>query len=189
MTNHRLMGVLMSLLASSAPALADTLIDNVNGLQVDKAGHLQRFTGVLIGNDGKVVRLLAADERRPSGATRVDEHGRALLPGLIDAHGHVMDLGTAAITLNVTGTRSVSDLQQRLRSYAAAHPADAWIIGFGWNQELWPDRRYPTAADLDKIVSDRPISLERVDGHALVANSAAMKVAGVTSATRDPAGG
>src|SRR5438270_157500 len=73
--------------------------------------------------------------------------------------------------------------------YAAAHPSDAWLIGFGWNQEFWPDKRFPTTADLDAVVADRPVVLERVDGHALVANSAAMKAAGVTSASRSPAGG
>ena len=72
-------------------------------------------------------------------------------------------------------------MQQRLRAYAAAHPDKRWIIGFGWNQELWPDKRFPTAADLDAVVSDRPVVLERVDGHAIVANSAALKAAGVTA--------
>ena len=68
-------------------------------------------------------------------------------------------------------------------------PKRRWIIGFGWNQELWPEKRFPTAADLDAVVSDRPVVLERVDGHAIVANSAAMKAAGVTAATPAPAGG
>ena len=80
-------------------------------------------------------------------------------------------------------------MQQRLRAYAPAHPDTSWIIGFGWNQELWPDKRFPTAADLDAVVSDRPVVLERVDGHAIVVNSAALRAAGVTAATRDAAGG
>jgi predicted amidohydrolase YtcJ len=80
-------------------------------------------------------------------------------------------------------------LQQRLRIYAAAHPDARWIVGRGWNQELWPVKTFPTAADLDAAVSDRPVVLERVDGHALVANSAAMKAAGVTAATPAPPGG
>ena len=114
--------------------------------------------------------------------------GRTLLPGLIDAHGHVMDLGLVALRLDVTGTRSIAELQQRLRDYAASHKDARWIIGFGWNQELWPDRRFPTAADLDAVVSDRPVLLERVDGHAIVTNSAAMKAAGVTPQTRSAGG-
>ena len=85
-----------------------------------------------------------------------------------------MDLGLVALRLDLTGTQSIAELQQRLRDYAAANPKRcAWIIGFGWNQELWPNKRFPTAADLDAVVSDRPVVLERVDGHAIVVNSAA----------------
>src|SRR4029077_16242031 len=64
-----------------------------------------------------------------------------------------------------------------------------WIVGRGWNQELWPNKRFPTAADLDALVPNRPVVLDRVDGHAVVANSAALKAAGVTAATADPSGG
>jgi predicted amidohydrolase YtcJ len=176
-----------ALLAS--PASADTLIDNVNGMQVDAKGHVQHFTGLLIGDDGKVVRLLTAGQPRPTAAATIDEHGQMLLPGFIDAHGHVMELGRDALQLDLIGTHSVSELQQRLRDYASAHPNAKWILGAGWNQELWPDKRFPTSADLDAIVPDRPVVLERVDGHALVANSAAMRAAGVTPQTRAPAGG
>jgi predicted amidohydrolase YtcJ len=182
-----LLALVAALLAS--PAFADTLVDHANGIQVDANGSLQHFTGLLVGDDGKVVRVLRLGEARPRAAAMIDAGGRTLLPGLIDAHGHVLDLGMAALTVQLTGATSVADLQQRLRSFAAAHPQDAWIIGFGWNQELWPDKRYPTAADLDAVVSDRPVVLERVDGHAIVVNSAALKAAGVTAATADPVGG
>src|SRR3990167_9517212 len=109
---------LAALLSTAAtPALADTLIDNAKGVQVDASGKLQRFTGLLIGDDGKVVRLLAEGEARPNATTRIDAGGRALLPGLVDAHGHVMGLGTAALQLDLTGTKSIAELQQRLRDY------------------------------------------------------------------------
>lgn len=173
----------------SSPAPADTLIDHANGIQVDAAGHLQRFSGVLIGDDGKVVRLLRTGDPFPKAATRIDAQGKTLLPGFIDAHGHVMDLGFAALHLDLTDTHSLAEMQQKLRAYAAAHPEYKWIIGFGWNQEHWADKAFPTAADLDEVVSDRPVVLERVDGHAVVANSAAMKAAGVTAATKSPPGG
>jgi len=173
----------------TSPAPAETLITNANGVQADAAGHLQHFTGLLIGDDGKVEEVLNG----PPPAVRyphiIDASGRTLLPGLIDAHGHVIDLGVAALTLDLVGTQSVADLQQRLRSYATERPKDGWLIGFGWNQELWADKSYPTAAELDEIVPDRPVMLERVDGHAILVNSAAIRAAGVTAATRDPAGG
>ncbi len=178
------------LLAVAAPASATTLIDNVNGLQVDTAGRLQRFSGVVIGDDGKVVRLLAAGDPRPARADfRVDGHGRAMLPGLIDAHGHVGDLGIGTLQLDLTGTRSLAELQQRLATFGAANPAPRWIIGHGWNQELWPDKRFPTNADLDAVVPNRPVWLARVDEHAAVGNSAALREAGITAATKAPAGG
>ena len=173
----------------STTAYADTLIDHANGVQVDASGHLQHFTGLLIGDDGKVVRVLHAGDPRPKAANLVDAHGQSLLPGLIDAHGHVTDLGFAALHLNLAGSSSLAELQQRLRDYAAAHPNDAWLVGFGWNQELWPEKRFPTTADLDAVVNNRPVVLERVDGHAVVANSAAMRAAGVTAATPTPSGG
>ena len=120
----------------------------------------------------------------------MDGGGRTLLPGLIDAHGHVIELGMAAMTSSTwSGRSSVADLQQRLRDLCrCASRTTRWIIGRGWNQELWPDKRFPTAADLDAVVPDRPVVLERVDGHAVVANSAAMKAAGVTAATAAPSG-
>ena len=173
----------------AAPAAADTLIDNANGVQVDAAGKLQRFTGILIGDDGKVVRTLRKGQPRPAATVRIDAGGKTLLPGLIDAHGHVMGLGFGALQLDLTGTSSLADLQARLAAYAAANPGNGWIQGRGWNQEMWADKRFPTSADLDAIVSDRPVWLGRVDGHAGVANSAALKVAGVTAATVSPAGG
>jgi len=182
---------LLSLTAAllSSPALADTLIDHANGIQAGARGQLEHFTGLLVGDDGKVVRVIRAGESRPHAATTIDAQGRTLLPGLIDAHGHVLGLGFAALQLDLVGTSSLDDLKQRLKTYAAAHPDARWIIGRGWNQELWPDKRFPTAADLDAIVNDRPVVLQRVDGHALVVNSAAMKAAGITPATATPPGG
>src|SRR4051812_5028775 len=147
-------------------ASADSLIENVNGIQVGPDGKLQHFTAVLIDNNGKVEFTIPPGGPMPITAVGVDMHGRTMLPGLIDAHGHVMSLGRDALRLDVTGTRSIAELQQRLRDYAAAHPDQHWIIGAGWNQELWTEKRFPTAADLDAAVSDRPVVLERVDEHA-----------------------
>jgi predicted amidohydrolase YtcJ len=187
--NKLILALTVALLASAANA--DTLVDNINGIQVDANGNIQHFRGLVIGDDGKVRQVLEHPELvRLAGITgHIDEHGRTMLPGLIDAHGHVIDLGFAALRLDVTGGASLAELQQRLRDYAAAHPDVKWIQGGGWNQELWPDKRFPTAADLDAVVPDRPVVLERVDGHAIVANSAAMKAAGVTATTPAPHGG
>jgi predicted amidohydrolase YtcJ len=185
--NRLFLALLAALLPS--PAFADTLIDNARGMQVGADGRLQRFTGLLVGDDGKVVRVLAAGDARPQAGQRVDAGGRTLLPGLIDAHGHVMGQGLSAIQLDLVGTGSLQEMQERLRRYAAQNPGSGWILGRGWNQELWADKRFPTAADLDAVVADRPVWLERIDGHATIGNSAAMRAAGITAATKDPAGG
>ena len=178
---------LAALLAS--PALADTVIDNVNGIQIGADGKLQHFVGLQIGDDGKVVRTLGPLDGIAFHGERIDGGGKTLLPGLIDAHGHFMGLGFAALQLDLTGIASLADLQQRLKAYAAANPDARWIVGRGWNQESWPVKAFPTAADLEAVVRDRPVVLRRVDGHALVANSAAIRLAGVTAATSAPSGG
>ena len=184
-----LLALAAALLAS--PAWSTSVVNNVNGIQVGADGKLERFSGLVIGDDGKIVQVI------PEGAmmklsgvdTVVDGGGRTLLPGLIDAHGHVMGLGESAMQLDLVGTASLADLQARLRDYAAARPDDPGIGGRGWNQELWTDKRFPTAADLDAVVPDRPVILERVDGHAVVVNNAALKAAGVTAGTKAAAGG
>ena len=182
--------LLLAALLPSTPALADTLVRNVAGVQVAADGRIDRFTGLLVGDDGKVKRVLHGELLKLPGSTKVvDGGGRTMLPGLIDAHGHVMELGASLLQLDLSGTRSVAEMQQRLRAYAAAHPELPWIVGRGWNQEQWAEKRFPTASDLDAVVSDRPVWLGRVDGHANVGNSAALRAAGVTAATQAPAGG
>ena len=185
----RIMLAALSALLASTAANADTLFTKANGIAVAERSQIRHVTGLLIGDDGKGVRLLNGAAPANRNRKVVDLGGRTVLPGLIDAHGHVTDLGFTALRLNLTGMKSLAELQQRLRDYAAAHPDLKWISGFGWNQEQWADRRFPTSADLDAAVPDRPVTLERVDGHAVVANGAALRAAGVTSATPVPAGG
>ncbi len=177
--------------ALAAPALADGLVDNVNGYTLDQKGAVQRFTGLLIDRQGKVSRLYAAKDKRPTAALdyKLDAGGKTLLPGLIDAHGHVMDLGLQALSLDLSDTASLAEAQDKLRRWAADHPNLRWITGGGWNQERWNLGRMPTAADLDAAVSDRPVWLMRVDGHAGLANSEALRRAGVTAKSVTPPGG
>ncbi|HLV07607.1 MAG TPA: amidohydrolase [Croceibacterium sp.] len=171
------------------PLLADTLIDNVNGITVDRNGTVTRFEAILIDDEGKVRELVAEGERAPRADYREDGRGRTVIPGIIDSHVHVMGLGLSLLTVDLSDTRTLAEAQQKIADYAAAHPERPWIVGRGWNQESWGLGRFPTAAELDAAVADRPVWLERVDGHAGWANSAALSVAGVTAATADPAGG
>jgi predicted amidohydrolase YtcJ len=93
------------------------------------------------------------------------------------------------LTLDLSGTNSLAEAQAAIKAYAAKYPERRWIIGRGWNQEKWGLGRFPTAQDLDAAVGDRPVWLERVDGHAGWANSKAMEIAGVTAASKSPPGG
>lgn len=135
-----------------------------------------------------VVGSLADARANARGAREIDLAGAAAFPGFIDAHVHLTGVGAAALTLDLVGATSISDLQARLRAYAASH-AEGPIYGRGWIETHWPERRFPNRADLDAIVSDRPVLLERVDGHAAVANSAALQLARIDNATANPAGG
>jgi predicted amidohydrolase YtcJ len=182
----------IALFASTAvsPAFAEGLVENVNGITLDQNGKVIRFNAMLVGRDGKVTELLTKKDTLPKILDfRLDGRGATLLPGLIDAHGHVMGLGFQLLTLDLSNTNSLSEAQAAIKAYAAKYPERRWIIGRGWNQEKWGLGRFPTAQDLDIAVSDRPVWLERVDGHAGWANSRAMDIAGVNAASKSPPGG
>ena len=125
--------ILLALTATllSSPALADTLFDYVNGVQADATGHIEHFNAILVGDDGKVIKLIHPGEPRPKAAVTINEQEGTMLPGFIDAHGHVIELGEHALQLDLVGTSSLADLQQRLRAYAATHPNSKWILGAG----------------------------------------------------------
>lgn len=203
-----MLAALATTIALPMPALAAGVIDNVNGIAIDANGKLVRFGALLIDDDGKVEKLIqgryqepaqpAPAKRRkkdplppqPKGlAFKLDAGGKTLIPGLIDAHGHVMSYGLSLITLDLSDTRSLQEAQAKIRAFAQANPGRKWILGTGWNQEAWGLGRFPTASDLDAAVSDIPVWLERVDGHAGWANSLAIKAAGISTATKAPAGG
>jgi hypothetical protein len=185
--------LLASLCALSSVAIAQTkVIYNANGytpLYKGKMRHgeVNTFTTLVI-KDGKVVKT-GPDSLKNSfpGATLIDANGKTLLPGLIDAHGHVIGLGENLSQLDVRGAKSVDEITAKLNEFAKGK--EGWIIGRGWNQELWSDTRFPTAADLDKVVSDRPVILSRVDSHAIWVNSKALELANINADTPAPAGG
>ena len=194
-------------LALPMPAYASGVIDNVNGIAIGPDGKIVHFGALMIDDEGKVEKLIQGRYQepeykpkkpkrgqpwpeRPKGPSfKLDAGGKTLIPGLIDAHGHVMGLGLSLITLDLSDTRSLAEAQAKIRAYAQDNPGRKWIVGTGWNQEIWGLGRFPTAAELDAAVGDIPVWLERVDGHAGWANSAAIRAAGITAATKAPAGG
>lgn len=181
--------VAASALALAAPALADTLVDNVDGVTIDAEGKVKRFNGLVFDTDGKVTAVLTREDKRPKVDYRLDGEGRVMLPGMIDAHVHVMGIGFGALTLDLSDTTSLEQALAKVKAFADENPGRPWVIGRGWNQEKWGLGRFPTAAELDAVVADRPVWLERVDGHASWGNTLAIQTAGVTAKTADPAGG
>ena len=194
-------------LALPMPAYASGVIDNVNGIAIGPDGKIVHFGALMIDDEGKVEKLIQGRYQepeykpkkpkrgqpwpeRPKGPSfKLDAGGKTLIPGLIDAHGHVMGLGLSLITLDLSDTKSLAEAQAKIRAYAQENTGRKWIIGTGWNQETWGLGRFPTAAELDAAVGDIPVWLERVDGHAGWANSAAIRAAGVSATTKAPAGG
>ena len=180
-----------ALLASAIamPAHADVLVENVSGITIDADGKVKRFEALVIDDDGKVAQLIERGQERPRTDYLEDAGGKVMLPGFIDAHGHVSSVGFNALTLDLSGTNSLEEALEAIRVFAAENEARPWILGRGWNQEKWGLGRFPTAAELDSVVSDRPVWLNRVDGHAGWGNSLALKAAGIDAKTKSPAGG
>ncbi len=182
--------VLHVLAMLAGPALAaPTLVENVHGYTL-AGDRLVSFAAIAF-DDGKVLETGAGRDLRRHfhGATVIDGHGATLLPGMIDVHGHIIDLGLGLARVALEDTRSLAQALQRVQDYAHAHPDQSWILGGGWNQFKWQQQGFPTAAELDAVVADRPVRLDRIDDHAIWLNSAALRAAGITRETPDPAGG
>jgi len=143
--------------------------------------------------DGRIVAVGSRGDVEPAvrpGTRIVDLGGRTLVPGFNDAHAHAWKLGQLLTgVLDVRGVDSLAALQASLRAFAARRPPGVWLQARGYNEALMQERRHPTRADLDAAVADRPVFLTRVCGHAAVANSRALELAGVGPSTPAPSGG
>jgi predicted amidohydrolase YtcJ len=129
-------------------------------------------------------------ERYRAGAVRVvDLGGRTLLPGLNDAHMHLWGIGNRELSFDLEGTKGIPELRERLRARVAAAGPRKWIVGRGWIETHWAPAVFPTARDLDDLSPDNPVVLKRADGHALVANSLALRLARIDRTTPNPSGG
>jgi predicted amidohydrolase YtcJ len=123
-------------------------------------------------------------------ATRVVEMaGRTIVPGIVDAHAHLLSLGHALQVVDLVGSKSYDEVVARVAAKAKGAAPGSWIEGHGWDQNAWGDTRFPTHDALSRAVPDHPVALERVDGHAVLANAKAMQLAKVTANTPDPTGG
>lgn len=186
----------LALLQPSAVLAQTTLLTNVNGytmLDGEGAGSVRertRFNAIQFTGD-TIDRIFSDGDELPEtdAMTVIDGGGKTVLPGLIDAHGHVLNYGLSLLRVDMTGTRSEQEAVARVMAFQQANPELEWIQGRGWNQVLWDSNEFPSAATLAQAQSDTPMWFSRIDGHAGWANQAAMALAGVDASTPDPDGG
>lgn len=138
---------------------------------------------VFVGSERGALTLMGPE------TTRLDLPGRTIIPGMIDAHAHLLNLGTALRTVDLVGTTSYNEVVQRVAEWAKDIPSGEWIQGRGWDQNDWSQTAFPTHDALSKAVPDHPVILSRVDGHAVLVNARAMELAGLGPSTPDPSGG
>jgi len=166
--------LLLGLLAG--PALAQTTVLTAARIHtMDTARPVA--TAMAYDASGRILAVGEADEllvRYPQ-ARRLDVGKATVVPGLIDAHAHVSGLGFAMMSVDLVGSANKAEVLERLRESAKGLKPGEWLVGRGWDQNDWPEKTFPSAADLDAVFPDRPVWLSRVDGHAGWANSAAMR--------------
>ena len=138
---------------------------------------------IAVGTDAEV--LAVAGPRTETFALK----GATVTPGLIDAHCHLYGLGVDLEAVSVRALPSEAETVKVVAAAAATRPAAEWLMGRGWDQNRWPGQAFPTKASIDAVITDRPVLLRRVDGHAIWVNSKALAATGITKATPDPAGG
>ncbi|NMP31196.1 amidohydrolase [Thalassotalea sp. M1531] len=184
----KLSTLVIALATSCSIQAATTLIHNVKGYTINN-GELTRFSAIQF-TDDKIDEIFSKrPESIANNVNLVNANGNTLLPGLVDAHGHVLNYGLSLMRVDLVGASSEKEAVERVKAYRKENPNQRWIQGRGWNQVQWPSNSFPTAKSLDKYFPDTPIFLSRVDGHAGWANSKAMSIAGITTQTKSPVGG
>ena len=187
--SHLIRTLIIIVCVSSFYAQAQQILfHNVKGYTFLNSGKLVQFNSVVI-EDGRVVTTGNDLQFDYPKAQQVDGLGKVMLPGLVDGHGHFLGLGFNLLNVDVRDLGSAELTAKHVAEYAKANPQLQWLKGRGWNQVLWPSKSFPTAKDLDELVSDRPVVLDRVDGHAIWVNSKAMALAGIDRNTLSPPGG
>lgn len=175
--------------SAAAPAPADLILTNGRVYTVDIDRPVVRAMAVrdgkvaFVGSDSGVMAL------RGSSTRMIDLAGRTVIPGMVDAHAHFAGLGSALANVDLTGTKSYDEVIARVVAKARTLPAGEWVLGRGWDQNEWGNTAFPTHEALSRAIPDHPVLLTRIDGHANLANAAAMKLAGVDANTKDPDGG
>lgn len=183
------MGELTISTVANAQAPRDLVLVNGHVYTANDRQPTATAVSILDGRIAEVGRdedVLAATK---AGTPVIDLNGKTVVPGFIDAHLHLTALGFSLLELNVTGTPTYQAVVLAVAERVKTTPAGAWIVGRGWDQNDWPGKAFPTHAALSVVSPNNPVALTRIDGHAMLVNAAAMKLAGITAETPDPPGG
>lgn len=170
--------IALFLTSCGGPKKVDTIVVNGVIYTVDSsfstAQAMAIKDGLIVatGTDAQILAAYTATEK-------IDAKGQAVYPGFIDAHAHFVGYGKSLFQVDLFGTTSWEETVERVKVFAAAHPELAWIEGRGWDQNKWPGKKYPTNALLNTLFPNTPVVLQRVDGHAAIANQKAFDIAGV----------
>lgn len=161
----------------------DLVVHNARIHTLDEANTVAQAMAI---RDGRIIEI--GPERqilnKYAATETFDAAGRSVYPGFIDGHCHFFGYGLNKQKVDLQGAKSWAEVLERTVAYAKAHPEKTWILGRGWDQNLWDTKEFPDKTELDRLFPDRPVLLQRVDGHAAIANSTALHHAGITANTR-----
>ena len=165
------------LFSCNAKEKADLLVYNATIYTVDSSFSTAE---AMVVKDGKIIATgkMADLEETYSAKEKIDAAGKFIYPGFIDAHAHFVGYGMSLRTVNLVGTNSWDEAIEKVKQFATENP-DGWITGRGWDQNDWDVKAFPTNDKLNELFPDRPVLLRRVDGHAAIANKAALDLAGI----------
>lgn len=170
--------LLLAVFCSCSKPRADLIVYNAKIYTVNDKFDIVEAMAI---KDGKIIQLgkNTAIRGQYDAKEELDAQGKAIYPGFIDAHAHFFGYGQSLQTADLRNTNSWQEVLDKLSEFAKTHP-DGWLTGRGWDQNDWPDKQFPTREKLDKLFPNRPVLLERIDGHAAIANDIALSEAGIT---------
>ena len=177
--------------SAPAPTVSDTAMTVFTGGTIYIGIGLETVDAVTVDDNGRIIAVSppTSQDWDESEITLIDLDGAVMFPGFVDGHAHLLGIGQRELTLNLEGTASIGELVTRIEAELQGVREDQVLFGRGWIETSWPEGRMPSAADLDAVSPNNPVILARADGHALVANSAALAAADVTDDTADVDGG
>ncbi|MFN2443467.1 MAG: amidohydrolase family protein, partial [Thermoanaerobaculia bacterium] len=186
-----LMSLAVTACSSTTPVVEDQVLVIRNATLLAGAALERLETSSIVIRDGRIA-WIGADSSLPDWAANgeaIDASGMTVLPGLVDAHAHIAGLGASLDTVDLVAASSYDEVIGRIVDDSSDKPSGEWILGRGWDQNDWPVKEFPDAATLDRAIGNRPVWVVRIDGHAGLASTAAMRAARISAQTPDPPGG